>query len=348
MNGSFIVQPDETVLITGATGFIGPALIESLLQKGFRNLRAFVRPSSDFSRLEAVARSNANTAYLDVVRGNLLSRDDCLRATEGAAVVFHLATSGDKSFPDAYLNSVVTTRNLIESSLQQRALRRFVNVSSFAVYDNSQRGPLDETAPLEQHPESCGDAYSFAKLMQEEVVADYGKRFDFPFVNVRPGSVYGPGKRGITGRVGVDTFGIFLHLGGSNRIPFTYIENCADAIALSGLIPGVDGETFNVVDDSLPSSRRFLRLYKRNVAAFRSIYIPSSLSYGLCWLWERYSSWSHGQLPPAFNRRRWRVEWKSTRYSNAKIKARLGWKPRVATDEGLKRYFSASRGTQDA
>ena len=58
-------------------------------------------------------------------------------------------------------------------------------------------------------------------------------------------------------------FGIFLHLGGSNPIPFTYVDNCADAIVLAGLTPGVDGEVFNVVDDNLPTSRQFLRLYKQ-------------------------------------------------------------------------------------
>src|SRR5438874_10347596 len=51
----------------------------------------------------------------------------------------------------------------------------------------------------------------------------------------------------------------------SNTIPLTYVDNCADAIVLAGLKPGVDGEVFNVVDDDLPSSRRFLRLYKQNV-----------------------------------------------------------------------------------
>ena len=52
---------------------------------------------------------------------------------------------------------------------------------------------------------------------------------------VRPGYVYGQGKSAITGRVGIGSFGIFLHLGGGNRIPLTYVENCADAIVLAGL-----------------------------------------------------------------------------------------------------------------
>ena len=70
---------------------------------------------------------------------------------------------------------------------------------------------------------------------------------------MRPGAVYGPGKSQLTGRIGIDTFGVFLHLGGSNQIPFTYVDNCAEAIILAGLVQGVDGEVFNVVDDESPN-----------------------------------------------------------------------------------------------
>jgi len=174
-------------------------------------------------------------------------------------------------------------------------------------------------------------------------VREYGKKHGIPYVIVRPGSVYGPGKKQITGRVGVDTFGVFLHLGGGNRIPFTYVDNCADAIVLAGLRPGIETEVFNIVDDDLPSSRRFLSLYKRHVKGFRSLYVPHAISYLFCRMWEKYSSWSYGQLPPVFNRRRWHVEIKRTRYSNAKLKSRLGWAPRVSTDEGMAKFFQGCR-----
>ena len=153
----------------------------------------------------------------------------------------------------------------------------------------------------------------------------------------------GPDKVSIPSRVGIDTFGVFLHLGGSNPIPLTYVDNCADAIALAGVRPVQNGEVFNVVDDELPTSRQFLRLYKANVKPFKSIYLPHFLSYTLCYMWERYSAWSDGQLLPAFNRRRWHVFWKRTHYSNAQLKAQLGWTPRVPMAEGLRRYFEACR-----
>ena len=219
-------------------------------------------------------------------------------------------------------------------------------MSSFAVYKNegNPKGRLlDESAPVEEHPESRANSYCFAKSEQDKLVEEYGKRSKIPYVMVRPGWVYGPGNPGIHGRVGIGTFGIFLHLGGGNAMPLTYVDNCADAMVLAGLTKDVDGEVFNVVDDNLPSSRKFLRLYKRNVKRFKSIYVPHALAYCLCGLWEWYSKWSRGQLPQAYNRKMWHATWKRTRYSNAKLKTRVGWQPAVPTGEGLRRHFESCR-----
>jgi nucleoside-diphosphate-sugar epimerase len=263
------------------------------------------------------------------------------------ALIYHLAAgTGVKFIPDAFMNSVVTTRNLLEACPHQRGLKRFVNVSSFSVYSNSQKANgnlLDESCPMELKPELRGDAYTFAKVKQDELVVEYGKNAGIPYVILRPGAVYGPGNEAIHSRVGIGTFGLFLHLGGSNTLPLTYVDNCAEAITLAGLKPGVDGEVFNIVDDHLPTSRQFLRLYKKRVGRFRSLYLPHPVSYLLCYLWESYSSWSRGQLPPVYNRKVWHVYWKKTRYSNVKLKTSLGWKPRVATSEALARYFDACR-----
>lgn len=346
-NEKFSVTKDDLLLVTGASGFIGAKLVENLLQRGFRNLRLFVRPSSDMVAVQELRARFGNDARIDIVRGNLGSKDDCGAAAKDVAVIYHLAAGrGEKSFPDAFLNSVVTTRNLLDAALSQQVLKRFVNVSSFTVYSNKNKPHgrlLDESSPLEDHPEARGDAYGFAKIKQEEIVLDYAKKFGLPYVFLRPGYVYGPGNEGITGRVGIGTFGLFLHMGGSNKIPLSYVDNCVEAIALAGLTPGIEGEAFNVVDDELPSSWKFLRQYKKNVKSFSSVYVPHGISYALCYLWEKYSAWSEGQLPPAYNLREWHISWKKTRYSNQKIKERLGWKQTVPTAEGMKRFFDACR-----
>jgi nucleoside-diphosphate-sugar epimerase len=334
-----IIGPDDPILVTGAAGYIGTRVVNELQQRGFRKVRCLVRPSCDLRRF-------SNPTALEFVKGNLLSREDCERATRGVRVIYHLAAgTGTKSFADSFMNSVVTTRNLLDAARHWKALTRFVNVSSFAVYTNSKkprRSLLDESCPTEQEPR--GDAYAYAKAKQDELVIQYWAKYGIRHVLVRPGVVYGPGKARIHGRVGLDTFGIFLHLGGANPVPLTYVENCAELITLAGLRPGIDGEVLNAVDDDLPSSREFLRLYKKEVRGFPSIYLPHFASYLFCYLWEKISAWSHGELPPIHNRKEWRACWKRTHYSNEKAKRMLKWSQRVPTTEGLKRYFDFCKG----
>lgn len=342
-----IVGKEEIILITGANGFIGSKVVETLIQRGHRNLRCFVRSSGNFAEIKEVI-DPSNKATIDVFEGNLLSRDDCRKATEDVSIIYHLAAGrGEKSYPSAYMNTVVTTRNLLDAALRcRRSLKRFLCVSSFTVYSNikTKRGEiLNEACEMEDQPHLRGEAYCYAKVRQDELVQEYGKKYALPYVIVRPGVVYGPGNRGLTGRIGISTFGVFLHLGGSNKIPLTYVDNCAEAIILAGLKRVDNGEIFNIVDDDLPTSRQFLKMYKKHVRYFRSFYVPHTLGYVLCYLWEKYSKWSEGQLPPVFNRKRWSAYWKGNRYSNEKIKKLLGWGQTVPFPQGARRFFECER-----
>ena len=248
------------------------------------------------------------------------------------------------------MNSALTTRNLLDAFLQYGRPKCFVNVSSFAVYSNlglKRGGILDETCPLEDAPQERFDAYGFGKLKQEELVKEYGSKYKLPYVILRPGYVFGPGKGDLSGRIGVNTFGFFVQVSGSNSLPLTFVDNCAEAIVLAGLKSGVEGEIFNVVDDELLTSDEFLKRYKR-AKPFHSVRIPYSLAYAMCFLWEKYAKWSKNQLPPAFNRRRCAAEWKGNRYSNQKLRERLDWKPRVPLDEAMEAFlaqFESTRGT---
>jgi len=342
MNSEYIVSLDDRILVTGSNGFIGTKVVEILLEYGFSNIRCFVRSSNRLGRLEQALGSFAAGRNVELVTGDLLSRGDCERAAERVSIIYHLAAGTEKSFAGAFMNSALSTRNLMDAFLKVGKPKRFVNVSSFAVYSNlslKRNSLLDETCPLETAPQERFDAYGFGKLKQEEIVREYTKHYRLPCVTLRPGYVFGVGKQELNGRVGIKIFGPFMQVNGSNLLPLTYVDNCAEAIVLAGLTPGIDGEVFNIVDDDLLTARQFLKTYKV-AKRFRSVRVPYWVAYSACYAWEKYSKWSKGQLPPAFNRRRCAANWKSQRYSNEKLKTRLGWKPRVPMNQAMKTFLA--------
>ena len=342
MSAEYIASGSDLILVTGSSGFIGAKVVETLLEYGFSNIRCFARPSSRMEKLNEVLSRFATSQNIEIVIGDLLSPESCKEAAEGVSIIYHLAAGFDKSFAAAYMNSALATRNLLDAIQQFSRPKRFVNVSSFAVYSNlrlNRHAMLDETCPLEDSFQERFDAYGFGKLKQEQIVKDYALKHHIPYVILRPGYVFGPGKRELSGRVGTNTFGFFIHLGGSNTLPLTYVDNCAEAIVLAGLKPGVDGETFNVVDDNAPTSRKFLREYKKRTGVF-SISLPYPLTQFFCACWERYAKTTHNQLPPVFNRRRCSAEWKGNCYSNQKLKSKLGWKPRVNMKDAISSFLT--------
>ena len=177
MAQSYAVDKSDSILVTGASGFIGVSVVQRLLEEGYRNLRCFVRPFSQTERLTSVLRRFSAEGHVEMVRGDLVSREHCARAARNVAVIYHLAAGFDKSFAGAFMNSALATRNLMDAFLELGKPKRFVNVSSFAVYSTLKlkRGaPLDENSPLEDAPQERYDAYGFGKLKQEELVREYG------------------------------------------------------------------------------------------------------------------------------------------------------------------------------
>jgi nucleoside-diphosphate-sugar epimerase len=337
----FIINPSETILVTGANGYVGSMVVRTLLAYGFKRIRCLTRSTSKSTNLADITEGGVS-ADLEIVKGNLLSSDDCSRAAKGVSVIYHLAAGVEKSYPGCFLNSVVTTRNILDAVIREQTLKRFVNISSITVYSNEhipRGGLLNESCEVDTRLVERHEPYTYGKAKQDEIVFEYAQKYQLPYVIIRPSVVFGPGKPKITDRIGTSTFGVFLHLGLNNKIPLTYIDNCAEAIVLAGLRKGIEDQVFNITDDDLPTSREFLRLYKRNVHRFLSIPIPYRPWYFFCYLWESYSRWSEGQLPPVFNCRTCSVYWKGNRYSNQKAKQLLGWHPRVLMKDGLERFF---------
>lgn len=334
-------------LVTGAAGFLGSAVTRRLLESGVGDVRCLVRRADQADKLRRLAEDYPG-ANLECVVGDLLSPEDARRAADGASVIYHLAAAMSGGYSAMVMNTVVGSRNLL-AAIDEPANVSAVLVSSFSVYgtaDLADGTRVDEETPLEPHATRRG-AYAYAKLRQERLFVEFAGRTGMRIAIVRPGVIYGAGGARFSPRVGVQLPGLLLHLGRGNTIPFTYVDNCAEAVVAVGRSEASWGEVYNVVDDELLSSADYLRAYRRHVRRIRYLTLPFPLTMLLsrCVAW--YHRWSQGQLPAFFTPYKTRSLWRGNTFSNAKLKA-LGWRPPVPTDEGMRRTFAAFRAEDAA
>jgi nucleoside-diphosphate-sugar epimerase len=339
------------VLVTGAGGFLGVHVVERLLAHGYTDIRCFLRDRSKEERLRALAESHPGV-QLEICYGNLRSKSDCSLAVADVSLVVHLV-AGMKGAPaDMFTDSVVASRNLLEALEAREGVSikktRVVLVSSFGVYGVvplGRRARIDETTPLEEHPE-LRDTYSHSKLLQEQLFWDHQKKAGFELVVLRPGVIYGPGGGAFSSRVGLQIGPVFFHLGGRNLLPLSFVVNCAEAIVLAASHPDSAGQVYNVHDDDLPTASRYLREYKRHVKQIRSIRLPYFATRMLARVLEAYHRRSQGQLPGIITLYKTAAAWGGNRFDNAKLHA-LGWHQLIATKDAMAQTFDSLR-KQDA
>lgn len=326
-----------TVLVTGANGFLGSAVVQSLVADGAAAIRCLVRPGSDASSIERLPG-------VTIVRGDLLRRADCERIVQGTTTIYHLAAGLGGAPADLAMNSVVATRNLLDAIVGTPRPAKLVHCSSFGVIgvaDLPRQSKVDESTPMDPHPEQR-DPYAFTKHRQEALVWEYQRAHQLSVVVLRPGVIYGPGGGGMSNRVGLRLFGILLHMGRRNVLPLTYVTNCADAFVVAGNAEAAIGQIYNVVDDDLPTAKQFLKRYRKEVERVPYVSLPWIATRVMTAAIERYVDYSKGQLPAILTRYKVASLWKGNRFSNDKLKS-IGWRPSVSTDEGIRRHFAALR-----
>lgn len=285
------------ILVTGAAGFLGRALIKLLLAHGYNNIRCNVRRQADIPKLDALLGQGAQSR-LEYSVGNLRYPEDAARAVVDIQLIFHLVAGKKGTAADLFLDSVVASRNLLDAVGNCKPLR-IVLVSSFGVYGVASLGRgarINEQTMLEPHPE-WRDHYSFSKLRQEQLFWEYQRRSGFELVVLRPGVIYGPESGHFSNRVGLTIGNWLLHFGGSNLLPLSYVDNCAEAVMFAGTHERAAGQVYNVHDDDLPTCREYLRAYRKNVAKVRSISVPYFGLRLLSYLTSKYYRYSKGQLP---------------------------------------------------
>jgi len=228
------------ILITGATGFIGCRVAEILALRDGWQVRALVHNPSSAARLARLP--------VEMVVGDLRSREDVVRAAEGCDGVIHCAIGTTWRQRERVEVNVDGTRNLADAALSV-GVQRFVHISSIAVHGTSVTGILDESTPV--RPKK-GDPYGQSKAEAERVIAR-AVRKGLPAVILRPGVVYGPFGPTVTIRPVQHLLAGSLVLVGCSDTPSNtvYVDNLVEAIIRALEAPGelVNGQVFAISDD---------------------------------------------------------------------------------------------------
>ena len=331
--------------VTGGAGFLGRQVVARLLADG-HHVVCMLRARSNADNLRADAGKPGVRGTLDIVRGQIGRPDTYTDALAGCDVVYHIAAEMKGATAVLFLTNVVGTRALIAAA-QQAHVGRFVLVSSLGVYAAtgvSTGGTLDESVPLDSKPH-LRDPYSYSKIAEEKVAWEAHHTQGLPLVVIRPGVIYGPGRDWITGRTGLRMDTVLLKMGGRQVVPYTYVDNCAEAVYRAGTASGVDGQAFNIVDDDPPTVNALVRRYKREIGTLHVVPIPMWAIGPVSGAFEWYNKYSNGQLPAVLSRYKSQAMWKRQRFANEKAKRALAWTPSTTFEQGLTRTAESLRAS---
>lgn len=328
------------VLVTGAKGFLGRAVVAALLHRGHQ-VRALVRP-------EACLDGFPWIDDVEVVRADLRAPGSLAPAFDGVDVLVHLAARVGGSDAAQMADTVVGTERLLDA-MTTSATRRLVLASSFSVYDWSAiRGTLTEESPLESDLYRR-DGYAIAKTWQERVIRRMSEEHNWDLTVLRPGFIWGR-DHGYLGGLGQKIGRWHLVFGPSTRLPLTHVDNCADCFAVAVENRRAIGETFNVVDGHEISTWRYLGEYiRRSGGSEHRLPIPYAvaLSGALMADWiNRRLFHDKAKLPGLLIPCRFRARFKPLQFSNRKAKEVLGWRPPLDFAECLRRTYDVDPATR--
>lgn len=173
-----------TILVTGATGFVGSAIVRKLRARG-EKVRVLVRGGSD--------RANLAGQEVDYATGDLLDPHSLAQAARGAAAVYHVAadyrlwSSDDRAIYDVNVNG---TENVLRAAAEAGA-ERIVYTSSVCTLGLTRNGvPANEETPVSIS--AMVGAYKTSKFLAENVARDWATR-GAPVIIVNPSTPIGPG-----------------------------------------------------------------------------------------------------------------------------------------------------------
>lgn len=208
----------ETVLITGATGFVGPHVVEAL--RPLVHIRALVR---DLSRAAPLAEKG-----VELVQGTLETANRIPGLVDGVDAIVHLAAATRAANEQAFAQAnAAGTEALLEAARTARPGTRFIYLSSLAAVGPA-RGGRPVTAADEPMPLT---AYGRTKLEGERLVRQAGGPLDVAIL--RAPAVYGPGERDLYDFFVMAARGILpVPTGPARPIQMVHVSDLARALAL--------------------------------------------------------------------------------------------------------------------
>lgn len=314
---------DSKILVTGANGFLGSAVVKELEDRG-AFVRAFVRRSSN---LDSLAETKSEIVYGDVT--DIESLD---KALKGIDCVVHAAADTAGTDIGGRDITVGGTRNVLKLC-QSGNIKKFVYVSSCSVYGLTQikKGDVvDEDSPIETNPDRRG-AYSRYKIEAELNVLALARdcKTDCQTVCLRPGAIYGPGNQVFSPMLGyaIRSRLFFVSGFGNLVLPLVYVGNVVDAICLCIESDTSLNKIYNVVDAEIVTKRNYIDLLVKKLfpkAVF--VYVP----YFLLWLAvaSQEACLKGLRRKPSLTVYRLTASQRSVIISGSRIRDELNWRPR--------------------
>jgi dihydroflavonol-4-reductase len=232
---------ERTVLVTGATGFLGHTLCPYLVERGYR-LRALVRSSSTWDFLPPLG--------IELAWGDIREASAVHAAAQGCQAVVHAAGKfrlwGQRE--DFFSVNVEGTRNALAAA-QQADVERFIYISTVAVVGVPRTGvEIDEG-----YPPAPQDDYQRSKLEAERLTLLQHRERGLPALILRPGAFYGPGSRYAFNRLLFEDplKGLPLQVHDGQHVTFpAYVRDVAQGVDLA-LRRGQPGQVYNISGRSL-------------------------------------------------------------------------------------------------
>ncbi len=318
---NYKVNKKPSILIVGSSGFIGTALTHLLIKHKYP-IRLLVRHPG---KLDA----SFFHEEIDIQKGDLCDRAAVQKALEGVTTVFHLARAQVKDWGDYVDQEIETTRLLAEES-RKAGVKKFIYTGTIDSYfAGFAKQVITEQTPLDPLID-CRNNYARAKAAEEAILMKMYQDTGFPAVIVRPGIVLGVGSNPFHWGVGMWFYGSICCLWGKggNPLPFVWVDDVAQGLVSCMETEGIEGESFNLIDDPLLSGKDYVEILGRKMKVAFDVY-PTPI-------WRLYLTdlfkWSikclvrHSERKfPAYHD--WLSRTQLSKYDCSKAKQVLKWRP---------------------